>query len=146
MERGPIPQEQDVPECAVILVCATYLAGNGRELGYIESFIIRRCTLINVDYHARAPTSSEETLEHTGQLAVPEGNHSLLQPGGRDKSEPREHKTASPHTHSLQSRGCSLGLLVLAEGSNAATQRVQGSVDVVCFFHSVPTFLVFAAL
>lgn len=29
MERGPFPQKQDVSECAMILMCATYLAGNG---------------------------------------------------------------------------------------------------------------------
>jgi len=55
-------------------------------------------------------------------------------------------KQNSLPTRSLWRSGCSLGLLVLAQGSNAAAQCVEGGIDVVCFFHSVPAFLVFAAL
>lgn len=56
-----------------------------------------------------------------------------------------ESKTKMPKP-SLWRCGCSLGLLVLAEGGDAAAQGVQGGVDVVGFFHSVSAFLVLAAL
>lgn len=55
-------------------------------------------------------------------------------------------KAKQPPTAALWRCGCSPGLLVLAEGGDAAAQGVQGGVDVVGFFHSVPAFLVLAAL
>lgn len=55
-------------------------------------------------------------------------------------------KAKKTPTASLWRCGCSPGLLVLAEGGDAAAQGVQGGVDVVGFFHSVPAFLVLAAL
>lgn len=57
----------------------------------------------------------------------------------------RESNTKTPRP-SLWRGGCSPALLVLAEGGDAAAQGVQGGVDVVGFFHSVPAFLVLAAL
>lgn len=58
----------------------SHLAGNSRELGHVKGLVIGRCTGVHVDNHAGAASACEEALEHSGQLAVTEGNQVLLWP------------------------------------------------------------------
>lgn len=47
----------------------------------MKSLIVGRCAGIHIDNHAGAASACEETLEHSSQLAVAEGNQVLLWPG-----------------------------------------------------------------
>lgn len=43
-----------------------HLCGNGREFERLERFVIGGGTRVDVDHHARAPVTTEETLEDPG--------------------------------------------------------------------------------
>lgn len=53
---------------------SAYLLGKSRELKHIKCLIEAGRALINVDYHADPPRTTEEDLQEVGELGLPEGN------------------------------------------------------------------------